>query len=82
MSPTPTACSACHVNNNYTLNSSDCYGCHSAVYQGTATIGGSVPNHVAAGFPTTAAAVRFLPPDHDVVRGNLQSQHDRISSDQ
>ncbi|HXC32449.1 MAG TPA: hypothetical protein VNZ56_08260 [Verrucomicrobiae bacterium] len=55
MSPTPTACSACHVNNNYTLNSSDCYGCHSAVYQGTATIGGSVPNHVAAGFPTTAA---------------------------
>ena len=55
MSPTPTACAACHVNNNYTLNSADCYGCHQAVYQGTATIGGSVPNHVAAGFPTTAA---------------------------
>jgi hypothetical protein len=55
MSPTPTACAACHVNNNYTLNSADCYGCHSAVYQGTATIGGSVPNHVTAGFPTTAA---------------------------
>ncbi|MBZ5643257.1 MAG: hypothetical protein LAO19_10885 [Acidobacteriia bacterium] len=54
-SPVPTACVACHVNNNYTLNSADCYGCHSAVFQGTATIGGNVPNHVAAGFPTTAA---------------------------
>jgi hypothetical protein len=56
MSPTPTACSACHVNNNYTLNSSDCYGCHSAVFQQTGSIGGSVPNHVTAGFPTTASA--------------------------
>jgi hypothetical protein len=55
MSPAPTPCAACHVNNNYTLNSADCYGCHSAVFQGTATIGGTVPNHVAAGFPTTAA---------------------------
>jgi hypothetical protein len=55
MSPTPTPCALCHVNNNYTLNSADCYGCHSAVYLQTASIGGSVPNHVAAGFPTTAA---------------------------
>ncbi|HEV7966926.1 MAG TPA: hypothetical protein VGP19_05120 [Candidatus Acidoferrales bacterium] len=55
MSPTPTPCASCHVNNNYTLNSADCYGCHQAVYQSTATIGGSVPNHVTAGFPTTAA---------------------------
>ena len=50
-----TPCALCHVNNNYTLNSADCYGCHSAVYLQTASIGGSVPNHVAAGFPTTAA---------------------------
>jgi hypothetical protein len=54
-SPAPTPCASCHINNNYTLNSADCYGCHQAVYQETATIGGSVPNHVAAGFPTTAA---------------------------
>ncbi|MBZ5662488.1 MAG: hypothetical protein LAO08_18960 [Acidobacteriia bacterium] len=56
MSPTPTACIACHVNNNYTLNSTDCYGCHSAAFQSTTTIGGNVPNHVTAGFPTTASA--------------------------
>ncbi|MGH9681590.1 MAG: hypothetical protein ACRD4Y_16720 [Candidatus Acidiferrales bacterium] len=55
MSPTPTPCAACHVNNNYTLNSTDCYGCHSAAFQSTTTIGGNVPNHVTAGFPTTAA---------------------------
>ena len=55
MSPSPTPCASCHINNNYTLNSADCYGCHQAVFLGTATIGGTVPNHVAAGFPTTAA---------------------------
>jgi len=56
MSPAPTPCASCHVNNNYTLNSADCYGCHQAVFQNTATIGGSVPNHITAGFPTTASA--------------------------
>ena len=55
-SPTPTPCALCHVNNNYSLNSADCYGCHQAVFLGTATIGGTVPNHVTAGFPTTASA--------------------------
>ncbi|HEY2120525.1 MAG TPA: hypothetical protein VGH37_15145 [Candidatus Acidoferrum sp.] len=56
MSPTPTACVACHVNNNYTLSSTDCMSCHQASWQSTQTLGGNVPNHVAAGFPTTAAA--------------------------
>jgi hypothetical protein len=56
MSPTPTPCASCHVNNNYSLNSTDCYGCHQAAFLSTTTIGGSVPNHVTAGFPTTAAA--------------------------
>ena len=55
MSPTPTPCASCHVSNNYTLNSTDCYGCHQAAFLSTTTIGGSVPNHVTAGFPTTAA---------------------------
>jgi hypothetical protein len=50
-----TACAACHINGNYTLNSADCYGCHAAAFQSTTTIGGNVPNHVTAGFPTTAA---------------------------
>jgi hypothetical protein len=56
LSPTPTPCASCHVNNNYTLNSADCYGCHQAAFQSTTTIGGSVPNHITAGFPTTASA--------------------------
>src|ERR1700732_142634 len=52
MSPSPTACASCHVNNNYTLSSTDCYGCHQAAFQSTQTLGGNVPNHVTAGFPT------------------------------
>jgi hypothetical protein len=56
MSPTPTPCASCHVSNNYTLNSGDCYSCHQAAFQSTTTIGGAVPNHVTAGFPTTASA--------------------------
>jgi len=56
MSPNPTPCASCHVNNNYALNSGDCYGCHTADWQRTTTAGGSVPNHVTAGFPQTATA--------------------------
>jgi hypothetical protein len=55
MSPSPTPCASCHVSNNYTLNSADCYGCHQPAFQSTTSMGGNVPNHVAAGFPTTAA---------------------------
>jgi hypothetical protein len=51
MSPVPTPCIACHVANNYTLTSTACYGCHTADWQGTTTLGGSVPNHITAGFP-------------------------------
>ena len=54
MSPTPTPCLSCHISNNYTLNSTDCYGCHQPAWASTATIGGNVPNHIAAGFPNTA----------------------------
>jgi len=56
MSPAPTPCASCHISNNYSLNSTDCYGCHQAAFQSTTTIGGAVPNHVTAGFPTTASA--------------------------
>jgi hypothetical protein len=56
MSPSPTPCASCHVNNNYTLNSADCMGCHQSSWLSTQTLGGNVPNHVAANFPTTAAA--------------------------
>ncbi|HEY2457644.1 MAG TPA: multiheme c-type cytochrome, partial [Candidatus Acidoferrum sp.] len=52
---TTTACALCHVNGNYTLTSANtaCYGCHTADWNSTQTLGGSVPNHVAAGYPTT-----------------------------
>jgi len=56
MSPTPTACAACHVNNNYNLTSTDCLSCHQSAWNSTQTLGGNVPNHVAANFPTTASA--------------------------
>jgi DUF971 family protein len=55
-SPTPTPCLSCHVNNNYTLNSADCMSCHTPDWNKTQTLGGAVPNHVSAGFPSTAAA--------------------------
>jgi hypothetical protein len=53
--PTKAPCSACHINGTYTLTSANtaCYGCHQAAWQSTQTLGGSVPNHVAAGFPLT-----------------------------
>jgi hypothetical protein len=48
-------CTDCHVNNNYSLTSANtaCYGCHLAQWNSTQTLGGSVPNHIAAGYPTT-----------------------------
>jgi Seven Residue Repeat len=42
----PRQCTDCHVNNNYTLNSTACVTCHLKDYQGTTN-----PNHVSAGFP-------------------------------
>ena len=44
----PRQCSDCHVNNNYSLNSTLCYSCHQKDYSGT-----NNPAHAAAGFPTT-----------------------------
>ena len=51
-----TPCAQCHVNNNYNLTSADCMGCHQSSWTSTQTLGGNVPNHVTASFPTTAAA--------------------------
>ena len=42
-----TACTDCHINNQYAGTPTDCYACHQAAYNGTTD-----PNHVAAGFPT------------------------------
>jgi hypothetical protein len=44
----PRLCTDCHVNNNYSLNSTLCYTCHQKDYTGTTS-----PAHAAAGFPTT-----------------------------
>jgi len=54
---TNTTCAQCHINGNYSLTTAntDCYGCHQAAWQSTTTLGGTVPNHVAAGYPTTCA---------------------------
>ncbi len=56
--PTPggvQSCTDCHVNNNYSLTSANtaCFGCHQAAWNSTQTLGGLVPNHFAAGYPTT-----------------------------
>ncbi len=50
-----TLCSQCHVNNNYTLTTtpSECISCHLADWNKTMTLGGNVPNHIAANFPPT-----------------------------
>ena len=49
------ACTDCHTGNNYNLTAAntDCYGCHRTAWQSTATMGGSVPNHITAGFATS-----------------------------
>ncbi|HLV88017.1 MAG TPA: hypothetical protein VKV39_13620 [Candidatus Sulfotelmatobacter sp.] len=44
----PRACTDCHTNNNYSLNSTACVTCHLADYNGTTN-----PNHVTANFPQT-----------------------------
>ena len=44
----PRLCTDCHVNKNYSLNSTLCYSCHQKDYSGTTN-----PAHAAAGFPTT-----------------------------
>jgi hypothetical protein len=44
----PRQCTDCHVNNNYSLNSTLCYSCHQKDYTGTTN-----PAHASAGFPTT-----------------------------
>ena len=44
----PRACVDCHVNGNYSLNSTLCYTCHQKDYTGTTS-----PAHASAGFPTT-----------------------------
>ncbi len=49
------ACTDCHVGNNYTFTAAntDCFACHQTAWQSTTTIGGSVPNHITAGFSTS-----------------------------
>src|SRR5436189_78826 len=49
-----TPCASCHVSSvALTAANTDCYGCHQAAWQSTTTLGGAVPNHVAALYPTT-----------------------------
>jgi hypothetical protein len=45
----PRQCDDCHVNKNYTLNSTSCVTCHQTDYNSAKT----PVDHIAAGFPTT-----------------------------
>ena len=47
---TSVACTTCHTDNYAGTLSTNCYGCHAKDYNATATMGGTVPNHVNAGF--------------------------------
>jgi hypothetical protein len=78
------ACTDCHVGNNYTFTAAntDCYGCHQTAWQSTTTLGGAVPNHITAGFPTSICSTchdtllwadgRF---DHSTTGWPLQGAH-------
>src|SRR5256885_14671523 len=79
---------SCHVSNNYTLNSTDCMGCHLAAWQSTPTFGGNVPDHIKAGFPSTASACATCHPitkwadgkfDHNAFGVPLTNSQDRKS---
>jgi hypothetical protein len=67
-SPVPTPCASCHMNNVYTLNSTDCMGCHQPAWNGTPTFGGNVPDHIKSGFPSTASACATC---HPITNYNL-----------
>jgi hypothetical protein len=59
-----TACTLCHT--SAAVPPTDCYSCHTAKWQSTATLGGSVPNHTAAdasvaGITTAACASCHTP---------------------
>jgi len=49
------ACTDCHIGGNYTTGypTTDCYGCHKTYYMNAQTYGTTVPNHVAALYPTS-----------------------------
>lgn len=88
MAPTPTPCAACHVSNNYMLNSADCLGCHLAAWNSTPTFGGSVPDHIKAGFPSTASACATCHPittwaagmfNHSATGWALQGAHTTLA---
>jgi hypothetical protein len=49
---TTVACATCHTDNYAGTLPATCYGCHTKDYNNTATMGGGVPNHITAGFPT------------------------------
>jgi len=53
---TTTPCASCHMvppHSALLRRNTDCYGCHQAAWLSTQTLGGQVPNHIAAKFSTT-----------------------------
>ena len=66
----PRQCSDCHVNGNYTLNSTACVSCHLKDFQGTTN-----PNHVTGGF---AADLRDLSHHQQLDGRDIRPQQNRI----
>jgi len=72
----PRQCTDCHVNNNYTLNSSTCVTCHLKDFQGTTN-----PSHVAGNFSQTCQTCHTTSAwqpasfDHSTVNFPLSGAH-------
>src|SRR2546430_16302673 len=57
-----TPCASCHIGANaFTLTSAntDCYGCHQAAWLSTKTLGGQLPNYIAAQFSSSLLSCRI-----------------------
>jgi hypothetical protein len=56
--PMVNACTDCHLGGNYTTGypATDCYGCHQSYFTNAQNYGATVPNHVAASYPTACIA--------------------------
>ncbi|MFI5253007.1 MAG: hypothetical protein ACHQQQ_11320 [Bacteroidota bacterium] len=74
-----TACVACHVNNNYTLSTTDCYQCHNVNFTGTKN-----PDHVAGAYShdcTTCHTLTGWTPatfDHNTTHFQLTGAHSSV----
>ena len=79
-SPTPTPCAACHVNNNYSLNSADCMTCHTSRLEQDANPRRQCSQSRHRGIPLHHFRLCHLPHHHHLGRWKIRSQYHRLSS--